>query len=201
MNVKKTTADVVKEILSQHPTWTATQVYEEYKTLVPKKEWRGKNAIQKQVQNLRPPEPTLWNTGTRTGNEVSPEAIATIFEIQRTLKKLTSESVKIPNLVAFWIDRLRVAIPDPLTLFAVAWTYADYTLFKQMGVSGHELQEVDTSELDAYLVDKKYEVLIALGQGIHIQLEHHSFEEVKRAFPKLIEIVHKTAQKYEESEK
>jgi len=197
MNVKITTFQVVKEIVSEHPNLNAVEVHKEFKKRVSKSEWRSLNAIQKTVQKIRKnmPDPTPWSIGDRK-YDFSPETIAAIFEIKRRLKALDKSErlLNIPSLVCYFIDKLRVAIPDSEYLFAVSLLYADYTLLKQTG-DIKELTGVDTSELDAYVIEKNYEALLALYEGLQFHWQQHSYEEMKSLLPGLMGAFHNTANK------
>lgn len=186
MNRRRSTREVVKDIILEHPDWNAAQIYEQYKVDAPGQE-RTLNAIQKHVQKLRPKLPTTvyWHLGRQgTSLSIPPEALPRIIAIQRELKALGNETTNMPQIVAYWIGQLYGVIDEPLVLLGVAYAYG---LHQAIRIAAHPDQlVVDMTELDTFLVNKDYEALIGFGASLMKLLSKYNADEIDDNMPLLM---------------
>lgn len=131
MNVKrKTTEQIVQDILFEHPEWTGPQVYERYKIIVDPSIAVTKNAVEKHVKKIKDKMAEVAKKGLDQKwsldktPDFSADAIAAIF---RLLNDKHGYPISVRQ--AIWISRLYATMPiisenRPLDLWLVSHIYA-----------------------------------------------------------------------------
>lgn len=140
------TKEIVTDIFSEHPEWNARQVYDRYLLLVDSKKAVTLNAVQKQLERIKPTASALlkeglkqpWHMGTLIKHPLPPDVIPLILKSQKQ-----EPDIVITIQMALWMGRFYTTIKDLRYLVRVAYFYSIYEWKMKFTES-----ELDTSWLD-----------------------------------------------------